>query len=108
MCLAGFLGEVTNPLNILRKNYALEGKKEKSLTVSYMFCGLFILARVIICPFVIKSAQYTDNVWDPLIFKIFAGGLWMISLIWVFMIFNLSSKQLAEVIFNLDYSCLTF
>jgi hypothetical protein len=91
------LGELTNPFNILRKNYELEGKKDKSNFVGYIFCVLFIILRVIVMPFILKSIQYSPDQWDPLWFKILCGGMGFISLIWGFMIFNMSSKQLAEV-----------
>ena len=96
-CLALFIGEVSNPFNIMRKNYALEGKKEQALTISYIFCVIFLVFRVILCPFFIKDTQYSPDRWDPLSFKILAGCMWFISLLWAFMILNLSSKQLAEV-----------
>lgn len=95
-----FLGELTNPFNLLRKNFEMEGKKEKSNTLGYIFCVLFILIRVIILPFIVKVVQYSPEEWDPLWFKIMTGAMFFLSLIWAFMIFNLSSKQLSEVSSN--------
>lgn len=75
----------------------LEGKKQKSNSIGYIFCVLFILIRVLLLPFIVKVVQYSPDEWDPLWFKIMTGAMFFLSLIWAFMIFNLSSKQLAEV-----------
>jgi hypothetical protein len=99
-CIALFLGELSNPFNILRKNYALEGRDDKVMTMNYLFIAIFLICRVIICPIFVKSVHYSDDMWDPLPFKLFAGAMWMISLIWSLMIFNLSAKQLSAVSFT--------
>jgi hypothetical protein len=96
------LGELSNPYNILRKNYTLEGKKDKVMTVSYLFIFTFLAARVFICPFYAKDVQYSLDKWDPLPFKIFTGALWMLSLIWSMMILNMTAKQLASVRFKFN------
>lgn len=92
-----FLGELTNPFNLLRKNLDLEGNKQKSNTYGYIFCVLYMLIRVILLPFIVKEVQYSPDQWDPLWFKIMTGAMFLLSLIWAFMILNLSSKQLSEV-----------
>ena len=92
-----FLGELTNPFNLLRKNLELEGKKERSDIFGYIFCVLFLLIRVILLPFIVKEVQYSPEQWDPLWFKVLTGAMFLLSLIWAFMILNLSSKQLSEV-----------
>ena len=95
-----FLGELTNPFNLLRKILELNGKKERSLTFGYTFCVLFIIIRVLLLPYIVKEVQYSPELWDPIWFKVLTGGMFFLSLMWAFMILNLCSKQLAEVVHN--------
>jgi hypothetical protein len=95
--LALLLGELSNPFNIMRKNFKLEGKDGKASTQGYIFAAVFLICRVILTPFLVKDVHYSPDKWDPLFFKIFCGAMWMISLIWAFMILNLASKQMSQV-----------
>jgi hypothetical protein len=78
----------------LRKRYELEGKTKKALTMGKWFCFTFLFMRLCVVPVFVRMTQYSK---EPLIFKLFCGAMFMISLIWSMMILNMMSKRLAEV-----------
>lgn len=94
MTLALLAGELSNPFNILRKRYDLEGKKELSNTMGKWFCFTFLLMRLGVTPFVVRMTHYSN---EPIMFKIFCGSMFMISLIWSVMLLNLMAKILTEI-----------
>lgn len=88
------LGEISNPFNIMRKNFALLGKEKLALVVSIMFVIIYIIARGVFIPILSYHIQYSEiTIW----FKLICGLLLFVSLVWLFLIFNLASKQLSEV-----------
>lgn len=88
------LGEVSNPFNIMRKNFALLGKEKVALVTSIIFVVVYIIARGMFIPVLAYEIQYSEiTIW----FKLICGLLLFVSLVWLFLIFNLASKQLSEV-----------
>lgn len=70
----------------------MEEKKAKSM--GKWFCATFLIVRLVLLPYVVKETQYSN---EPLLFKLFCGAMFLISLIWSMMILNHLSKGLADV-----------
>lgn len=88
------IGESTNPFNILRVNYELEGKKKLSKMCSLIFVGSYIVLRGFLIPFVVYMVHYSDiTVW----YKLIVASQYWVTLIWMMKILNLASKELAKV-----------
>lgn len=94
MTIAFLAGEISNPFNILRKRYELRMEEEKAQTMGKWFCATFLSARLLLLPYFVKATQYSS---EPLLFKLFCGAMFFISLIWSMMILNHLSKGLADV-----------
>ena len=96
MTLALLTGELSNPFNILRKRYELEGDAVKARNMGAVFCGVFLVIRICVIPYIVRCTQYSN---EPILFKLFCGSMWFISLVWSLMILNYLSKGLSEVIY---------
>ena len=94
MTVAFFAGELSNPFNILRKRYELRMEEQKAQTMGKWFCATFLIVRLVLLPYMVKETQYSN---EPLLFKMFCGAMFFISLIWSMMILNHLSKGLADV-----------
>lgn len=94
MTLALFAGELSNPFNILRKRYELEERKTLALVMGAVFCCVFLIMRIGVVPVLVRLTQYSN---EPIIFKLFCGSMFMISLVWSMMILNHFTKGLSKV-----------
>lgn len=97
MTLALLTGELSNPFNILRKRYELEGQTIKARTMGATFCIVFLVMRIGLVPYLVRLTQYSN---EPLVFKLFCGSMFFISLVWSMMILNHFSKGLSDVKLN--------
>jgi hypothetical protein len=89
-------GEITSP--IMNGAEFLENlqkpKKELAMTLKKVFMVVFILVRIFACFPSMVMIQLSD---DDIFFKLIPTGLWVLSMKWVWMMLNKSSKLLHKV-----------
>lgn len=92
-----FLGEISNPFNIMRVNYDLEDQPKKSEFHSILFAASYIVCRGILLPIAAYYVHYSDvTIW----LKLICSCLTLVSLIWLMKILNMTSKKLSVVRYN--------
>lgn len=89
-----FFGEITNPFNILRQNFAVQDRKRDSFLAGIIFIGAFIPVRSLICTWVSRFITLSPE--TSRILKLNASLMLLVSFIWIWRILNLASKQYAE------------
>lgn len=89
-----FFGEITNPFNLLRQLFAVQGRNKQSFWSGITFIGLFIPVRSFICTWVARFITLSPE--SSIILKINASLMLLVSYIWIWRILNLASKQLSE------------
>ena len=95
-----FLGESSNPFLVMKNNFTYLGRPNDSNTAGYGFMSTFLIMRGIFVPFFMWGIQMSSE--SSLIMKIYTGVIWWVSLIWIWKVTNLGTKELAKVIF-FDY-----
>ena len=85
------MGEISNPFMLTWKNLKTEGKKEISTVFGILFAIIFILFRTY---FLGTIAWPLFSLKVTLILKLSTGGLWFLSLHWVWIIINSFTKEM--------------
>lgn len=91
---AMFLGELSNPCNILRQNFAFVGRNADSKKLGIWFVAAFIPLRLILCPLAGRWSILNPDL--SYILKVNVALMILVGLIWVWKTINLAAKQLSE------------
>ena len=92
--MAGFfMGELSNPGNLMRVNFANLDMPKMSTYAGIYFVVTFIVMRAFFVPFYIYDIQFSEDARFAI--KLSTGFLWLVSLYWIWLVTNLFAKQLA-------------
>ena len=90
-----FLGETSNPFLVMKNNFTLLGRPNDSNTAAYGFMSTFLVMRGLFVPFFMWGIQMSSETGMPM--KLYTGMIWWVSLIWIWKVINLGTKELAKV-----------
>lgn len=96
MMVSIWLGEATNPLNILRQYFEANQNKKKATQMGISFIILFLLMRVVCTPFVIGwMINLNPNI--NIVLKFVSSLMWWVGLVWSWKIVNMGLKTISQV-----------
>ena len=91
-----FIGECSNPCNIMRKNWLYENKDKLAKKASILFAVSFLFMRCVAASWVCKRIFYSDI---PFGIKFTVALMYFVGLYWSLLIFQLILKELSPVRF---------
>lgn len=96
MMLSIWLGESTNPLNLLRQYFEANHNKKKATQMGMAFIIVFLILRVGFTPFIIGwMINLNPNI--NIVLKFVSSLMWWVSLVWAWKIVNMGLKVLSQV-----------
>lgn len=96
MMLSIWVGEVTNPFNILRQYFEAHENKRRETQMGIIFIVSFIFFRAFSTPYVVGyNIILNPNINFPL--KFLSALMYFVGLVWTWKIINMGLKTMSQV-----------